>query len=93
MVAAIPHVSCYLLTSKSEAEQLVTQAVQHFEKWLQGQAEARSFIFFLGRENFPVTLFGDDQPNDGKDRGSNGFSPRSAGPPSDVEYSDEEVCI
>jgi transketolase len=51
MVSAIPHTRVYSLTCSDEAEALVGQAVQRFA----GGKNQDSFIFFLGRENFPAS--------------------------------------
>ncbi len=52
-VASIPHVEVYSLSSSSEAEDLITEAIEDFAK-KRGQGQVPpSRIFFLGRENFP----------------------------------------
>lgn len=55
-VASIPHVEVYSLSTSSEAEDLVTEAIESF-----ADARARGEVpptrlFFLGRENFPRRL-------------------------------------
>lgn len=55
MLASIPHVQLVNLSCSEEANQLFTEAVQTFaEKRKRGQVPD-SYIFFLGRENFPKT--------------------------------------
>lgn len=51
--AAIPHTDIYALTSSSEAEALVNQAVDEFAAARKAGKTPRSKLFFLGRENFP----------------------------------------
>lgn len=55
-VATIPHVEVYSLSTSSEAEALVTQAVESFAKDRAAGKVPPTRIFFLGRENFPRTL-------------------------------------
>lgn len=55
MVSSIPHVDVYSLSCSSEAETLITNAIEGF---VQARKEGRvpnSSVFFLGRENFPKT--------------------------------------
>ena len=44
---SLPHTYIYTLSSSSEAEALIEQAISNFHK------EKKNFIFFLGRETFP----------------------------------------
>ncbi len=56
MLATIPHVDLYSLSSSEEAEALLTSVIEKFvERRAQGKA-VHSSIFFLGRENFPKTF-------------------------------------
>lgn len=53
MLSSIPHVETYALTCSEEAEALVYQAVRKMaEARRQGKVPS-SYVFFLGRENFP----------------------------------------
>lgn len=55
MMASIPHVQVVNLSCSEEAEALFSEAVQIFvEKRKRGQTPD-SYVFFLGRENFPKT--------------------------------------
>jgi transketolase len=49
-VSSIPHVEVFNLTCAEEAESFMTQALESFK------AQNKTFIFFLGRENFPVSF-------------------------------------
>lgn len=53
MLSSIPHVECYALSCRDEAEALVYQAIQKFSKAVQNGSTPSSVVFFLGRENFP----------------------------------------
>lgn len=55
MTCSIPHTKVYCLTSSSEAEALVGQAVEEFAHARREGKVPHSTIFFLGRENFPPT--------------------------------------
>lgn len=55
MVASIPHVEAYALTCSEEAEALVYQALQKTAEMRRKGQVPPSYIFFLGRENFPKT--------------------------------------
>lgn len=55
MVGAIPHTKVIALTSSEEAEALVGQAVEDFANKMKKGETPDSYVFFLGRENFPVT--------------------------------------
>lgn len=58
MVSSIPHVQVYGLSCSDEAESLVSQAVREFaENRKQGKV-TDSYVFFLGRENFPKSYGG-----------------------------------
>lgn len=54
-VSSIPHTEVYALTSSSEADALVSQAVDRFASDRKAGKVPPSIIFFLGRENFPRT--------------------------------------
>ncbi len=56
MLATIPGVDLYSLSSSEEAEHLLTEVIEKFVKdRIQGKIPPSS-IFFLGRENFPKTF-------------------------------------
>ncbi len=52
-VSSIPHTEVYALTSSSEADSLVSQAIDRFAADRKAGKVPPSIIFFLGRENFP----------------------------------------
>lgn len=52
-VSSIPHVEVYSLSSSSEAEALITQAIEDFAAARQAGKVPPTRLFFLGRENFP----------------------------------------
>jgi transketolase len=54
MLASIPHVQLYNLTCSDEAEALVGQAVDEFAAEAKKGHHSDSYVFFLGRENFPA---------------------------------------
>lgn len=56
MLASIPHVDLYSLSSSEEAEALMTQVIEDFADARVKGRKAHSSIFFLGRENFPKTF-------------------------------------
>jgi transketolase len=53
-VSGIPHTRAYVLTSAEEAEALVGQAVEEFAAAMKAGKTPDSYVFFLGRENFPA---------------------------------------
>lgn len=55
MLASIPNTYVFCLSSSSEAEALVGQAIEEFAKERKAGKTPKSYIFFLGRENFPTT--------------------------------------
>jgi transketolase len=55
MTCSIPHLDVHCLTSSSEAESLVEQAIAHFASEIKAGRVPHSQVFFLGRENFPPT--------------------------------------
>jgi transketolase len=56
MLASIPGVDLYSLSSSEEAEALMTQAIEKFAADKVAGKHPHSSIFFLGRENFPKTF-------------------------------------
>ncbi|MCB0411539.1 MAG: transketolase, partial [Bdellovibrionales bacterium] len=56
-VGSLPHTDVFCLATSEEAEVLVGQAVEDFAQKRKKGEVPRSKIFFLGRENFPRTLF------------------------------------
>jgi transketolase len=55
MVSSIPHVKVYCLACAEEAEALVSQAFKEFAAARSTGKVPDTFVFFLGRENFPKT--------------------------------------
>jgi transketolase len=55
MSGHIPHTRTFALSSSDEAEALVGQAVEEFAAKLKKGETPDSYVFFLGRENFPQT--------------------------------------
>lgn len=53
MASSIPHTKVYALSCSDEAEALVGQAVEEFAAHTKAGKTPSSYIFFLGRENFP----------------------------------------
>lgn len=53
MVSSIPHIKAVSLSCSEEADQLFYQAVQEFAQARKSGKVPSSYIFFLGRENFP----------------------------------------
>ncbi len=62
MTSAIPMSDVYSLTSSSEAEALVEQAILKFAEDRKAGRVPRSQIFFLGRENFPRSYLPGEYP-------------------------------
>lgn len=54
MTSAIPHTRIFALSSSEEAEALVGQAVDEFANLRNQGKTPPSYVFFLGRENFPT---------------------------------------
>jgi transketolase len=52
---SIPNVEVYALTCSEEAEALLTQAIETFAEDRKQGRHPKSYVFFLGRENFPKT--------------------------------------
>ena len=55
-VSSIPHVECYSLSTSSEAEALMIQAIEDFAASRKAGKVPPTRLFFLGRENFPKRL-------------------------------------
>jgi transketolase len=55
MVSSIPHVKAYSLSCSEEAEALMYQAIKEFAADRNAGKVPSSYVFFLGRENFPKT--------------------------------------
>lgn len=60
MTASLPDTDVYVLTSSSEAEALMNQAIKNFAVARKNNKTPHSTIFFLGRENFPKSYLADD---------------------------------
>ena len=56
MLATIPGVDLYSLSSSEEAEHLLTAVIEKFVQFRASGKTPPSSIFFLGRENFPKTF-------------------------------------
>lgn len=56
MVGGIPSVNCFALSCAAEAEQLVYQAIERQTQQIRDGHHPQSYLFFLGRENFPTDL-------------------------------------
>lgn len=56
MTGGIPHTEVYSLTSSEEAYQLMSQAIETFTQERKQGKTPKTYIFFLGRENFPKTF-------------------------------------
>lgn len=56
MLATIPHVDLYSLSSSEEAEHLMTAVIEKFAENKKNDRVPKTSIFFLGRENFPKTF-------------------------------------
>ena len=54
MVNSIPNTEVYHLTCSSEADALVGQAIEQFNMALKEGRVPKSYVFFLGRENFQI---------------------------------------
>ncbi len=54
MTGSIPHTNTYALSTSDEAEALVGQAIEEFAAKTKKGETPDSYIFFLGRENFPL---------------------------------------
>ncbi|MFN3453553.1 MAG: transketolase C-terminal domain-containing protein [Pseudobdellovibrio sp.] len=55
MLATIPNMDLYSLSSSEEAEVIMTQVIESFAHEREAGRTPRTSIFFLGRENFPKT--------------------------------------
>jgi len=53
MANSIPNCQTYCLTCSEEADVLMTQAIEEFASARKKGEHPKSYIFFLGRENFP----------------------------------------
>ncbi len=62
MLATIPGVDLYSLSSSEEAEFLMTEVIENFAKDRKAGKHPHSAIFFLGRENFPKSFKPADSP-------------------------------
>lgn len=60
-VASIPHVELYSLSTSSEAEALLTEALESFAADRRQGKIPPTRLFFLGRENFPRRLMGESE--------------------------------
>ncbi|MBC7421568.1 MAG: transketolase [Bdellovibrio sp.] len=60
MLATIPGVDLYNLSSSEEAETVMTEVIENFAKAREQDQHPHSAIFFLGRENFPKSFKTDE---------------------------------
>jgi transketolase len=58
-VASIPHVEVYSLSCSSEADALITEAIERFAADRRAGKVPPTRLFFLGRENFPRRMMAD----------------------------------
>ena len=56
MLSSIPDVKLFCLSCSSEAEALIAQAIEEFAQARKNNQTPSSYVFFLGRENFPRTF-------------------------------------
>ncbi len=56
MLATIPHVDLYSLSSSEEAELIMTSVLEKFASDKKAGHSPKTSVFFLGRENFPKTF-------------------------------------
>jgi transketolase len=57
----IPHVEVWSLSCAEEAESLITQAISEYHSLVSLGKTPPSYVFFLGRENFPVRYHNEAQ--------------------------------
>ncbi len=55
-VSSIPNTKAVVVSTSEEAEELMYLALKDIAKNLENNKQAYSYIFFVGRENFPVSL-------------------------------------
>jgi transketolase len=53
-MSSIPNTKVIVVSSSTEAEMLMTEAINTIEKARLNDTQANSYLFFVGRENFPV---------------------------------------
>ncbi len=53
MLATIPHVDLYSLSTSEEADQIMTKVIDQFAEDKKNNKLPKTSVFFLGRENFP----------------------------------------
>ncbi len=53
MLATIPHVDLYSLSTSEEADQIMTKVIDQFAEDKNNNKLPKTSVFFLGRENFP----------------------------------------
>lgn len=67
-VSAIPHTKVVLPATSGEAQELMSQAIEETAKARSEGRRADSYIFFVGRENFPKEYEGEGENRLGKAR-------------------------
>lgn len=55
-VSSIPNTKVIIVSTSSEAEELIYQAISDIESTRNSGGHASSYIFFVGRENYPIEL-------------------------------------
>ncbi|MBD64406.1 MAG: transketolase [Halobacteriovoraceae bacterium] len=65
-LGSIPQVKTIVISTSAEGEELMYQAIKDIAAKREKGEEASSYIFFVGRENYPVKLAGVDQYQLGK---------------------------
>ena len=53
-VSSIPNTEVYVVSCSTQAEQLLTKAIKQMAADREAGKDGKSYIFFVGRENFPV---------------------------------------
>lgn len=65
-LASVPHLKTVVLSTSGEAEYLVSKAIEDIKTKRENNEVADSYIFFLGRENFPKHLTANEAYEFGK---------------------------
>lgn len=63
MTCSLPQTEVYVLSCSAEAEELVIQAIETFWSERQAGRTPKSYLFFLGRENFPPRYVAANAPH------------------------------
>ncbi len=65
-MSSIPYTRTVVVSTSEEAESLMLEAMEEIAKHKESGTQAYSYIFFVGRENYPVTLDAKTSPKLGK---------------------------